>query len=194
MITEDAKAVLAKFTPAVGKFCLVLTTILCFSGCAHVTNFYEANVDGAHATTIMGCYGPSSYATFESGSGVTILANEYSNNADEVKVRIEVYSKTGAKFSFSSEFVTVNSDDFKEAISIKMEDFTADYHAGFVASPTADLVIAENRRFATNIKFPAKSNEFYLQLPDAWSNGASVHFPRIHFKNAIKAYIGFCEA
>lgn len=177
-----------------GRHSAGLAAILFFTGCAHVTNYYEENIEGKQPFTTMGCFGPTSRAFLDSISGISIMVNEYGTPADGIKIRIEVYSETGGRFSFTSNFVTLSSAEFSDPIKVQMEDFTVDYHAGAVTGPMAELVIKQNSRFDTNIKLPIKAKEFYLQLPEALINGNLASFPRFHFKGTIKAYIGLCEA
>lgn len=173
---------------------LPVVPVLFLAGCAHLTSYYEINTDGNKPFTSMGCTGPSSSATIEPVPGISVMADAGSRPMEPIKLRIEIYSDRGGQFAFTSGIATLSSPTFRQPIKAEMEQFTADYHEGFVAGPTDLLTIKPRGRFDTDITSAAFAEQFDLQLPDARANGSLVSFPVIHFKRALKAYIGVCEA
>jgi hypothetical protein len=109
-------------------------------------------------------------------------------------IHINVNAKTAGRFSYSSNMVTLKSTEFIEPIKVKIADFTTGFPTSIVVSPTADIVITEHGYYNANIKLPSSAKEFSLQLPDMLINSYKMSLPRIHFKRAMKSYIGFCEA
>lgn len=167
---------------------------LSVAGCAHLTPYYEANIDGHKAVTEVGCFGPSSSVELEPAPGISVSAYSESRPMNGIKLRVEIYSDNGGQFAFANDTAVITSPAFSEPLKIQMEKFTADYGEKFVAGPTDLLVIKPNRRFDTYIKSRSAARNFDLQLPDARAGGRLISFPTIHFRSALKAYIGVCEA
>jgi len=173
---------------------LSLFPVLFLVACAHMTSYYEASLPGAAANTVMGCYGPSSSVQIQSAPGFTIFANALSENADEIKVKIGIYTTKGGQFSFTSDSVFLRAETVNLARKIEMEHFINGSGQQFTKSQAGFFDFKAGDRLDTYIRVSPKINSFDVQLPDAMVNGNLMSFPAIHFQSTVKAYIGFCEA